>query len=321
MTPRPVDEAMVDERPEKIVVRQLWVEEARCYAEEFPDDAHPLYLTLPGGLGLDVKALVDEGLLELTETGAISEAHQFRVVGVEHNGLAVARLNRRFPGMKIIEMTIENLLGWQSPFSWPVGENRRFCKARLVNLDLNGPLLGRPHLGGLEFPVMVAIDKLSRLHEAPQRLRWTLCLTLHATTPWSDHVAEQVQAFMVENLARDDEFRARCRETLGADFCERLGFEEPVGFSALGREDQQRFLMVFVPKKIAQMVHNRGWRIVTKHNLRYGSPPRAPMATWVLEFLPDEAVIATPDAGYREALRGIFQRFGSLNAEGEFEAA
>ena len=307
---------MGERRPEKEVMRTFWLEEAKAYSDQYPDDAHPLYLTLPGPAAYDVRLLINEGLLRLTESGAIAEDQQFRVVCIERNGMAVAKLSQQFPGMKIIEGTVENLLAWQSQFSWPSKKNRRLFRARVVNLDLDTPLVARPANGLVVFPVIEVIRKLLELHATPPRLRWTLCLTLHGEIPWRGEVAELAQAFVRENLDRDGEFRVHATSALTQEFVERLVAANPIDFGDLHHVDQQRFLMVFVPKKIAQLVQHAGWRLITKHNVRYGTPPNAPMAAWVLEFIPATSLVATPDAGYREALRGIFANFTQIAGDG-----
>ena len=318
---QPVHVAMSERRREKEVMRGFWLEEAKAYSEQYPEDADPLFLTLPGPAAYDVRLLIKQGLLDLTESGAVAEDQQFRVVCIERDGMAVAELNREFPGMKIMEDSVENLLKWQNPFAWPPKKERRLFRARVVNLDFDNALVARPADGLVVFPVIEMIRKLLELHATPQRLRWTLCLTLHGEIPWPGEVAESAQAFMRENLDRDVEFRACATSALTQEFVELLASANTIDFSDLHRVEQQRFLMVFVPKKIAQVVQNSGWRLLTKHNCRYGTPPNAPMAAWILEFIPAPSLIYTPDAGYREALRGIFSNFTQIASDGRLSKA
>ena len=267
------------------------------------------------------RLLIKQGLLELTESGAVAADQQFRVVCIERDGMAVAELNRQFPGMKIVEGTVEDLLAWQSQFTWPSTRDRRLFRARVVNLDLDNALVARRAGELMVFPVIEVIRKLLELHATPRRLQWTLCLTLHGEIPWPGEVAESAQAFMRENLNRDVEFRAHAASALTQEFVERLLAASTIDFRDLHREEQQRFLMVFVPKKIAQVVQNLGWRLVTKHNFRYGTPPNAPMAAWILEFIPAASLISTPDTGYREALRDIFSNFTQIASDGSLGKA
>ena len=302
-------------------MRGLWLEEAKAYSERYPEDTDPLFLTLPGPAAHDVRLLIDQGLLQLTESGAVVEDQQFRVVCIERDGMAVAELIRQFPGMKIIEGRVEDVLAWRSRFAWPGRRNRRLFRARVVNLDLDNALVARRANGLVVFPVIEVIRKLLELHASPQRLQWTLCLTLHGEIPWPGEVAESAQDFMRENLNRDVDFRVRATTALTQEFVDRLLAANTIDFRDLHREEQQRFLMVFVPKKIAQVVQNLGWRLVTKHNVRYGAPPNAPMAAWVLEFIPAASLAATPDTGYRQALRGIFANFTQIASDGSLGTA
>ena len=317
----PVHVAMSEKRREKEVMRGFWIEEAKAYSKQYPEDPYPLFLTLPGPAAHDVRLLTKQGLLDLTESGAVAENQQFRVVCIEADGMAVAELNRQFPGMKIMEGKVEDLLAWKSWYAWPPKKDRDLFRARVVNLDLNNMLLARRADGSVAFPVIELIRKLLHLHAKPQQLRWTLCLTLHGKIPWTGEVAESAQAFMRENLHRDVEFRVRATSALTQEFVERLETVNTLDFGNLTRVEQQRFLMVFVPKSIAQVVQNSGWRLVTKHNCRYGTPPNAPMAAWILEFVPTAALISTPDAQYREALRGIFADFTRIARDGSLERA
>jgi hypothetical protein len=302
-------------------MRGFWLEEVMAYSEQYPKDTHPLFLTLPGPAAHDVRLLINNGMLELTESGAIADDHQFRVVCIERNGMAVAKLNREFPGMKIVESTVENLLAWQSKVALPPKKDRRLFQARVVNLDFDNALVARRAAGSVVFPVIEVIRKLVKLHAIPQRLRWTLCLTLHGEIPWLEEEAESAQAFMRENLDRDVQFRVHATSALTQEFVERLVAANTIDFRSLRRVEQQRFLMVFVPKKIAHVVRTSGWRVVTKHNVRYGTRPNAPMTAWVLEFVPVASPIFTPDAGYREALRGIFSTFTNIASDGSLGKA
>ena len=311
---------MEEDRVEKRVVRRLWLTELQRYAGRYREDCHPLLLTLPGRLGREIDMLIENDLLDVTETGAIDGHHAGRAIAVEHDGLAVSELQGRFPGLKILERPFHNLLRGDGLFTWPSRGERQYCRARVVNLDLNRPLMGgEGELG--HFPILVWIEKLLQLHTDPEQLHWTLCLTLQGETPWRGEHGLFVQRFMRNNLGLDEGFRDRVDEALSCSLVEVLRGELPIDFSGLPVADQQRLLMVFVPKRIAQAAHGRGWRIITRKNLRYGGGGRAPMVTWVIEFVPEARLVARADEGYREALRNIFMCFGQINGEGEYEPA
>lgn len=92
MTQRAVDRAMNEGRPEKAIVRSLWLEKVRSYRITYPADTVPLYLTLSGAEGRDIELLAAEGIIRRTEVGAIVEDDQQLVVAIESNTAAVLRL-------------------------------------------------------------------------------------------------------------------------------------------------------------------------------------------------------------------------------------
>src|SRR4051812_9831469 len=95
---RSVDDAMAADRPQKSAVRGLWLEVAIHYSNAYSDDEYPLFLTLSGAEGRDIRLLIDHGLVEVTETGAIAAATKHRVIAVESSGRAAAELQKSFPG-------------------------------------------------------------------------------------------------------------------------------------------------------------------------------------------------------------------------------
>src|SRR5215831_7727151 len=104
---RPVDAAMAEERPAKNHVRGIWVEEVR--QQKAMSSAERLYyLTLAGRSGLDIKLLIEAKVIATTESGAISDTDNRRVVAVEKDSPAVLEIQRRFPGLKVLEGDIFN---------------------------------------------------------------------------------------------------------------------------------------------------------------------------------------------------------------------
>jgi hypothetical protein len=309
---------MAAERPEKRTVRGLWVEEARRIDPGWMPGDVPLYLTLPGELGGDIRALADEGIIELAENGAIVGAEDLKLVAVESAPGAVIELQRRFPGLKVLQASVGNLLRSTSPTAWPTGETKHFFRARVVNLDLNDPLEAKVENNQLVFPVLAWVHKLAVLHGAAPQVDWTLCLTLHGAVKWSARSDQMACQFLRSNFERDEEFSAHARAALGdalhADICDRPG---RVGVRNLDVEAQQRVLMVLVPKQIAFDAHSAGWSIDTVENLRYGgTAARAPMVTWVLRFTWDARARTQPERLYREALGRSLLRRGRIDANG-----
>src|SRR5436190_18056504 len=107
---RRVDQAMEEDRPEKITIRKLWVDLVEVEQLNYERTDQPLYLTLSGAEGKDIAALCARGVLRTTEVGAVVPEDQNKIVAVEANAPAVLALQRKFPGLKIVESRIESLL-------------------------------------------------------------------------------------------------------------------------------------------------------------------------------------------------------------------
>ncbi len=316
---RPVDQAMEQERVEKHVIREFWVQEIQQYTETYPQDDGPVYLTLSGAEGRDIHQAVAHGLLTLTEAGAVATEDQGKVVAVESNAQAVLQLQRRFPGLKIINKDFQSLVGGPGLFNWPGRDDKRSCRARIVNLDLNGELKATTEDGNIVFPIIMWIDKLARLHGRVPRRDWTLCLTLHGELHWDADVCSFVRQFLRDNFEREPLFADCCSDLLGATFVTDISAETPIDFSAWPLAAQQRLLMVIVPKLIAHRVHDQGWKVHTERNLRYGGSAYAPMVTWVIRFTWDAEAVSSPGATLRDALTGIFYDVGFIHEDGRVE--
>lgn len=315
---------MEQERGEKRVIRTLWVQEVQQYAESYPQDEGPVYLTLSGAKGRDIRLFVDHGLLRLEESGSVATEDQDKIVAVESNPQAVLDLQRLFPGLKIIEKDVQSLVRGSGPFSWPEGRDEiRCCRARVVNLDFNRGLKAERAQGRVVFPVVVWIEKLATLHtRAPRRdwtLYWTLCLTLHGELQWDTEVCRFLQQFLRDNFEREPRFAECCSSLFGNALYESIDADAPMDFSTLPLSTQQQVLMVVVPKLITQHVQNQGWRVHTERNLRYGGEEQAPMVTWIVRFTWDSSTLAAPDAAHREALTGIFHSTGTVQENGQIE--
>src|SRR5438128_8562239 len=173
---RGVDRAMAAERPEKATMRSLWVEEV-CRADSAgATDRVPLYVTLPGAHGRDIQALVDRGVLALSETGAVGDIADMRVVAIERSANALVELGKRFPGLKILDQSLEALLHSTGSFKWPRGEHHQLFRAQVINLDLDEPLKAPTQEGQLSFPSLALIRKDATIHADTPCVEWTLCL-------------------------------------------------------------------------------------------------------------------------------------------------
>ena len=298
-------------------MRDLWVAAAKNYEEKYRGESEPLYLTLSGGEGREIKRLTEEHLVGTTEVGGIATESQGKVVAVESSPLAVGQLQRRFPGLKILEIAVEALVRGEGLTQFPQGDHEKCCRARIVNLDLNEVLKGVEREGALVFPVLSWITKFAQLHARFPRRDWCLFLTLHGEIPWAAGIGEAVQEFLQENLQRAEAFRSATQRLLGHELYDRLAGAKVDNLSRLTREAQQKVLMVFVPKKIAQLVRDQGWRLKTTHNLRYGaSPHQAPMVSWIIEFITDPKSSRKPEAVYLRSVNDALTNVGEVTEDG-----
>ncbi len=280
----------------------------------------PLYLTLCGAEGHDIQMLLDEGIISKTEIGTIAGTDEHKIVAVENSNEAILQLQKKFIGLRIKEAPFQNLIRGEELFSWPQGVDEVYCRARVVNLDLNAPLRAKlSDHNSVQFPIMVWIKKLCQIHAKSPKLRWTLCLTLHGEMVWPEKVNFWTQKFLVENFRREQAFVDSCRSFLGNTMVEQITTAASIDFKAFSREDQQKLIMVMVPKLIAQLVHSEGWDVHTEKNLRYGNHPNAPMVTWIVNFTWDGVSTATPDALYRKALANIFSKVGIIDTQGRIK--
>jgi hypothetical protein len=310
---RPVDLAMTAVRPEKKVMRTLWLDTADSYSQKYPDPNELLYVTLPGAEGIEIGLLAERNLIQLTETGGIAQESMFRIAAIESNKLAVGALQRKHPGLKIYETDFKGLIRGDGLTNYPTGEHRECCRARIINLDLNEILNCRD----AAFPILVWIQKLGEMHAVAPRVDWCLYLTLHGEVRWTPEACDIVRGFLRENFARAGRFAEAARSLLGNELFDAIAEAGEVDFAALGREEQQKVLMAFVPKKIADLVRNQRWRLETKVNLRYGGPGHAPMVTWIIDFASDMTAAGRPDTVYLDSVNRVLNAAGRINAKGK----
>jgi hypothetical protein len=301
-------------------MRQLWVDAvgvADNLAGPHKTDP-PLYLTLPGAHGLDVQRLIDAGLVQVAENGAIAPQDVWKVVAVERNNKASLVLKERLRGLRVLNQDISGILASTGPLTWPRGEYERWCRARVVNLDLNNSLRCERWDGGRAvFPTVNLVSKLAQLHLKPPALDWVLCLTLAAQIEWSSDHCEMVQWFLRENFRNEERFAVDSRALLGEHLFDALMSEHPVDMAALSGDMKQALLMVFVPKKIVRETHGQGWKILTTHNLRYGGRDSQRMVSWLMQFTQEPRVDVEPGAVYSESLAAALAGAGVIDMDGE----
>ena len=314
---RPVDRAMADGRMEKKTVRALWVDKVKAVARTHPNCNEPWFLTLSGAEGHDIQLLIEEGLVKLTEVNSIADKDKNKIVAVENSTVAVATLQRKFIGLRIKEVDFASLVRGEGFFSWPQGDDEVCCRAHVVNLDLDTPLKALNCDGSVVFPVVAWIKKLCLLHGRPQHTDWILCLTLHGEVIWTEDINQWTKTFLRENFQREPNFSKDCNNFFGPELYGIINGDDDIDFTRLESIDQQKFIMVIVPKLIANYVHNDGWYVHTEHCLRYGGDgSHAPMVTWIVRFAWDGTAADAPDSLYRTALNNILSGAGIVKKDG-----
>lgn len=314
---RPIDLAMAEERPAKTTIRSIWLNHIIAAHQATGPTKHPLYLTLSGAEGRDIELLLQHRIISKTAAGNIAQSDQLRVVAVEKSKLSVLALQRKYPGLKILEVPFESLLCGDNPTSWPGPNHELLCRAHVVNLDLNGSLSYRDEAGQISFPQLAWIEKLAQLHAKPPRLDWILCLTLSAAINCPANVWECIGAFLKENCQREPAFQKACQTTLGNELMSTVEGERFAELAQCSQIDKQHILMAFVPKKIAHLIHRQGWLVRTTTNLRYGGTAKeAAMVTWVVKLTTDSRAAGKPDSLYLECVRSILEQAGAINDDG-----
>ena len=305
-------------RAQKNAMRELWADEVAAFEEaEGQTGETPLFLTLSGAEGRDIDVLVTRGIVRRTETGAIDPRDQTKVVAIESSPDAELALRQKFPGLRTYQQAFQDLIRGVGVTSFPERKVRTVCRARVINLDLTKPLYGEiGENGELGFPVLTWIKKLCQIHTDAPRLNWSLCLTLNGQVPWHPEVCAIVSSFLAENFESEPAFRERAVDAIGEDVVIAIGQANP-DFSTLAPDIQQKLLMLFVPKKIAQLVHGEGWLLKTQYNLAYGTEGEAPMVTFVFRLVWDPRFETSPRAVYRDSLLGSLAAFGSIAEDGE----
>lgn len=311
---RPVDRAMEAVRDEKKTMRDLWMDTLEGYHRNFPDGL--LYVTLPGAEGREFDLLTEKQIIVRTEIGGIAAESMGRIAAVENSPMAVANLQANFPGLKIYQTNFKSLIRGDGLLAYPNGEERDCCRARVINLDLNEILAHQFTEGSLTFPILNWIQKLGELHAAAPRVDWCLYLTLHGEVRWNTEASTLVRNFLRENFGRANTFAEHARIVLGDNLYNAIANGQAIEMSELTREEQQKMLMAFVPKKIADMVRTQHWRIETDYNIRYGQPHHAPMVSWIMHFRHDNRAAGTPDMVYVESVNRVLASAAQIDAQG-----
>lgn len=312
---RPVDAAMLAQRAEKKAIRKLWLERASFHAQQTPNVQDTLYFTLPGVDASEIEMLVNAQLLKATETGAIDSAYSHRVVGIEQNAFVHTQILTKYPGFKLIRSSLNDFLRGTTNLRYPEAGRARYCKAKVVNLDLNAAWSPANN----EIPTLTLIKKLSVIHSSSPTVDWSLLLTLHGECPWSGEVATFMSASIRNISNRLGEYAVELEQWLGHELYQAIQNNSLQDYSVLDRVVQQRMLMWLVPAMIAEKCAPEGWKIEVQHNLRYGQHPNAPMVSWVMNFS-ESGLHFAADTHYTECLVKILNNPRVILPTGVIEA-
>lgn len=315
---RPIDAALSQDRPAKRAIRQLWLREVRRH----PANGNPIYLTLPGTEGKDIDLLINEGVIATTETGAIAAEDIGKVVAVESNSEAVLSLQRKYPGLRIHNNTLESLMNGGGPYAWPNKNISRDMRAKVVNIDLDKSL--RAECGEeVSFPLIKIIKKISQLHRerpnAEPAEPWSLCVTVNSTIEWPEPAVRFFFRFLANNCSEHQTFKESAAATLGDNLVNRIIAEyQSLTFNHIDPDDRAKLLCIFLPKLIMCEINDHHWEAIDCSTLSYGgNEGHAAMTTITIAFRVSNAPI--PSQRYASNICNIFPGLGRVLDNGTIE--
>lgn len=294
---------MAEDRPAKRTVRRdIWLEVIRRRASNRPDDV-PLYVTLAGAEGLDIDLLVNEGIVKVTETGAIADTSQRAIVAIESNSDARSRLLHKRPGLEVLPEKFENLLRGTSRIRYPEGRHISVFRPLVLNLDLNDPLLLVLDENSLQCPLVESLVKVATMQrDGPHDQGWSLLLTLHGAIVVTDAAAREaicieLAQVMAHNFSASEKYASRFEKFFGLRpgagwfeaLCTLRGEEDDPSTEGL----RQKAMLLLVPKLIVDRSASMGWAINVASSAYYGGGGDAPMVTWAIDFAPTTAAGAS----------------------------
>jgi len=314
----PVHQAMANQRPEKVTIRQLWINQAILHSQQSAENATPLYTTLSGHEGHEFRLLHEAGLLQLTETGAVESSCLHKFIAIEQNATAYASLSTKFPGLKIVRESIQNIVLGHTKLRYPVGEVEKICRSKIINLDLNEPWM--PRLQGDQWiiPTCRGIEKFAELHASDPKLHWTLLLTLHGECPWSIDAQSVISGKINDLFHTYPALIEEVQDWIGEELLTNIRNNHVIDFSTVPKLLQQKLLMWVVPMCVALACRQQGWAISVLENIHYGQhPEHAPMVSWIIDFQIPTRQALTFEPELRNCLETILNRAAHITPDGE----
>jgi len=316
---RAIDRAMGTERAEKKTIREEWMKHIQICIEEADEEGIPLYLTLSGAEGIDIKKLIDEEILKLTKVGSIDQSLEDKVIAIESNTQAAAKLKKIYPGLNIINQNFSYLVGGNTLVNYPSKKLKKYCRSKIVNLDFDNSLSIDANGDTLFFRELNWVRKLCQIHLLEPVINWKLFLTFNATIDhWDDKILESIKNFLQDNFEREEEFKESCENFFEEELFEMITGEDKLDTENLSQVQKNKLMMIFVPKKLSQLVHNDGWSIDTEMNCHYGGENKtAPMVSWIFNFSWKPGNTDIPNQIYKECLLGILAKVVHIKDDGE----
>lgn len=319
--PDPVTDAMAQLKPEKQSIREEWLKLVSGANADATGQSEPLYLTLAGAGGHDVKMLVDAGIVALEENArTIAQKDQWKVAAVEYKGASFDSIEDEFPGLRVINGRVEEVFHAGVD---PIDEMTKYdgvapSRALVVNLDLNGSVEAAMEGGVLSCPLVEVVDQLARTHAAETPVDWWLCLTFNATINWSEEVESHFKKLVVDAGEEFDDFKNGVEKLLGEALMDEFRkVDEYTPLKDSGCDEMQRSVQVVVPTRVIDGCYANHWRITVQDSLRYVGAKGAPMATWIIRF---ERSLAVKDEEHDEnreySLSTVASATGSIDTDG-----
>ena len=310
---------MATDRPAKRVIRTWWIEAVESRIKVALANGDLPYLTLPGALGLDIQLLIDKGLLPTTEAGQIDTTQPLVVVAFENSSLAVADLRAMYPGLKVREQNLLDLVAGEAPDSFSTSaEHKGFARATVVNLDFTKPW-PISELGATA--LVTVVTKFAAVHEPRKKAKvnkaavnWTLCLTLNARILGSSDARIAELDFIADQVANEPLLK-EILNTYLADDIDAIR-RDPMILELPGSHLAQRVLSLLIPLRIIHAVVPRGWLVRTIHAARYGGGDAACMVSFIFDFEFSKKATFQPTAALQECHQKLAYAFEKIEDDG-----
>ncbi|QDW29019.1 hypothetical protein FFF93_003925 [Arthrobacter sp. KBS0702] len=267
---RAIDLAMASASESKNYIRSRWIQEIN--RRRVGHDSGVLYVTLCGAHGLDISALIDAGVIGLTENDSIAAADAGLVVAYEKNMPAVAAVKRKFPGLKVVESDIHEKLRVGALFASPSREDKQIFRAPVINLDYDGNV----RIQDGKSPFVEAAVRLAEFHASDMK-SWSLLITANASISWDEDGQKWAKSFLSQYLEEELVLSQKVQSDVRflAEDCDLRQVDFDV---------QQYIVSIFLPLRLADDLVSRHWLVSPSSVFVYSGGGGAPMVSWILSI-------------------------------------